>query len=211
MKITTKTTVLSLTAALILTSFAVAQGGRHAHRGDAGDGQNPRTGEVRTGDARGGEGRGAFRERMRERFQRREALRKFVRSMEFTDAQRAQALQSAKVVAPIAESARAEARAIVENARKAKPDATRAERRELVKPQLQALKERTASQILPQGQALLGSLTAEQRAKLVAAAEKHGRTFDEQRAARRLAFLLSRPKAVAFLEARVRQVETGTR
>lgn len=197
-----KTLVLGLAAALTLTTITLAQG-RHAR----GAGTPPRASATQGGEA-DGHRRGNRAER---RFERRQHVRQFARSLEFTDAQRAQALAAAKAVAPVAESARAEARKIVAEARAAHPDATRAELRDLVKGQLGELKQRTRAQIQPQGQALVGALSAEQRAKIQAALEKRGRTFDEERLARRMSFLLARPNAVPFLERRAHADGNRTR
>ena len=131
-----------------------------------------------------------------------EKLRKFARSLQFSDAQRAAALQAARAVQPVAEQARTQARSIVQAARQANPTGDRAAIRAAVQGQLKALRERTAQQIEPNGRALTATLTPEQRAKLVQRAEKHGRTFDENRFTRRISFLLSRPRAVQFLERR---------
>jgi Spy/CpxP family protein refolding chaperone len=122
--------------------------------------------------------------------------------MGFSDTQKAQALQAARTVQPIAEGARAEAKQIVQAARKADPTGTREQIRAAVKDQIKAVRERAASQILPSGRALLASLTPEQRAKIQERLAKHGKTFDEEKVARRLGFLLSRPGAVKFLESR---------
>jgi DNA-binding LytR/AlgR family response regulator len=55
-------------------------------------------------------------------------------------------------------------------------------------------------QLRPQVRALLDTLTPEQRARVAALAQRHGRTLDEARVERRLAFLLSRPGAAARIQ-----------
>jgi hypothetical protein len=170
---THKTTLFGLVALLALGTLATAQGRGH------------RFGEGREG-----------------RFERRAEIRKFAGKLEITDAQRAQALAAAKAIAPIAGAARAEARTILENARKANPNADRQAIRESVAGQLKALKERTVAQVLPVARGVFDTLTVEQKDKLRAAAEKHGRTFDAERATKRLGRVLASPRAVQFLEAR---------
>jgi hypothetical protein len=147
----------------------------------------------------GADGQGQRHERVQGRH-RLEKLRGFLRSLQFNASQRAAALQAARAVQPVAEQARAEARSIVQAARQANPTGDRATIRAAVQGQLKALRERTQQQIEPNGRALAATLTPEQRAKLAERAEKHGRTFDENKLARRMSFLLSRPRAVQFLE-----------
>lgn len=175
---THKTTLFGLAALLTLGTFAAAQG--HSREGRHG---------------RHGEGR----------IERRADIRKFVRGLEITEFQRTQALAAAKAIAPIAQSARSEARAIIENARKANPTGDRKAIRAAVREQLKGLKERTVTQVVPIARGVFDTLTVEQKDKLRAAAEKHGRTFDADRATRRLGRLLARPRAVEFLEARTKR------
>lgn len=54
--------------------------------------------------------------------------------------------------------------------------------------------------ILPEVRALIATLTPEQRARIEALARRHGRTLDETRLERGLAFLLSRPGAAARIQ-----------
>jgi Spy/CpxP family protein refolding chaperone len=174
---TRKTTLFGLAALLVLGTFATAQGLGRDHRHG----------------------------RFGERGERRAAIKQFVRGLEITDYQRAQALTAAKAIAPIAQSARSEARTIIENARKANPTGDRKAIRESVRESLEALRERAVTQALPIARGVLDTLTPEQKDKLRAAAEKHGRTFDAEKAARRIGFLLARPRAVEFLEARTKR------
>ncbi len=184
--ITRKQSLFGLAALLLLGTLATAQGlGGERHSG-------------RSGEGRGGFGRAA-------RIERRAGIRKFVRGLEITDGQRAQALAAAKAIAPIAQSARSEARTILENARKNNPTGDRAAIRESVRASLEALRERTLATVQPIARGVFDTLTVEQKDKLRAAAEKHGRTFDADRATRRLGRLLARPRAVEFLEARTQR------
>jgi hypothetical protein len=183
MRLMTKSTCLSLTAVLLIASLAFAQG--------TDGGKNHRDGS-----------RAGRRARMHARMERRAHIRELVQAMAFTDTQKAQALQAARTVQPIAQAARADAKAIVEAARKSDPTGTRAEIRAAVKDQIKAVRERAASQILPSGRALLASLTPEQRAVIQERLAQHGKSFDEEKVARRLGFLLARPGAVKFLESR---------
>lgn len=175
---THKPVLFALAALLALGSLATAQEKGRGHRGM---------------DGRAG------------RFERRAEIRKFVRGLEITDAQRAQALVAARAIAPIAQSARSEARTILENARKANPSGDRAAIRAAVKPQLEALKQRTLAQAMPIARGVFDTLTPAQKDQLRAAAEKHGRTFDAERATQRLGRLLARPRAVEVLEARTKR------
>lgn len=175
---THKPTLFALAALVTLGTLATAQGLHRGHRGE--------------------DGRGA-------RFERRAEIRKLVRGLEITDAQRAQALAAAKAIAPIAQSARSEARSIVETARKNNPNGDRQAIRESVRPQLQALKERTIAQAMPIARGVFDTLTPAQKDKLRSAAESHGRTFDADRATQRLGRLLARPRAVEVLESRIKR------
>jgi hypothetical protein len=177
---TNKMMLLGLFALTLVGSLAFAQGGQNATR----------------------DGRPALRERAHARTDKVRRLRQFARSLEFTDAQKAQALQAARAIQPVAQSARAEARRIVEQARAANPNGTRESIRAAVKDQLESVRKNAAAQALPNGRALLASLTPAQQQKIQAALEKHGKTYDAERAARRLTWLLARPRAVEFLEAR---------
>jgi hypothetical protein len=139
------------------------------------------------------------------RFERRAEIRKFAAKLEITDFQRAQALAAAKAIAPIAQSARSEARTIIENARKANPTGDRRAIRESVRESIKAVRERALAQVTPMARSVFDTLTVEQKDKLRAAAEKHGRTFDADRATQRIGRLLARPRAVEFLEARTKR------
>ena len=73
---------------------------------------------------------------------------------------------------------------------------------ESVRSAMQSVKERAQGQVLPIARNVFDKLTPEQKDKLRAAAERHGRTFDPERATQRIGRMLARPRAVEFLEAR---------
>ena len=184
---TRKTLLFGLVGLLTLATFAFAEErARGGHRGFLGE-------------------RRAQRLERGQRFERRAEIRKFVRALEITDAQRANALAAAQAIAPIAQAARTEARGIVENARKQNTTGDRSAIREATRASLKALRERTAAQVLPIAKGVFDSLTVEQKDKLRAAAERHGRTFDPEKATRKIGFLLARPHAVEFLERRTQR------
>lgn len=128
----------------------------------------------------------------------------FLRQLQLTDAQKAAALQTARDLAPVARSTREQVRQIMADARAAHPNADRATIREAARPQLEALRERAAAQLTERGRPLVQSLTPEQRARIEARLAEHGRTFDADRAARRVAFVLSRPRVLEHMEERAR-------
>jgi len=57
--------------------------------------------------------------------------------------------------------------------------------------------------ILPQVRTFVAGLTPEQRARIEALAQRRGRTFDEARLERNIAFLLSRPGAAERIQRRL--------
>lgn len=127
----------------------------------------------------------------------------FLRSLEITDAQRGIALQEARLAAPIAESARDEARRILARAwAQAQNGGDRQALRESVRAQIKTLRENAFTNVEPLARRLLSTLTPEQRARIEAAAKARGRSVDEDRLVRRAAFLLTRRMTVPMLEAR---------
>ena len=110
------------------------------------------------------------------------------RALQFSRAQKEQALAVARSAQPLVRELRQQIRA--------ERGQGREHVRELVRDAFQRIR--------PQVQALVATLTPEQRAQLEARAQRHGRTFDEARLERRLAFLLSRPGAARRIE---RQLE----
>ena len=127
-------------------------------------------------------------------------------SLQVSDEQRHTVLEKARAAAPIVSAGKDEARRIVAQAWAAAakdPNADRKALRESVRTQLRALREKTRGQVEPLAKDVVASLTPEQRAKLEAAAAKHGRTLDDARLVRRTARMLSRPMTVPYLEARL--------
>ena len=159
------------------------------------------------GDARHG-GRGGRRANARQLMkERRTKMLQFLGSLQFTDAQRQVMLDKARAAAPIVEAARAEGRRIVAQAwaQAAKDGATvdRAALRAQVKTQLQALRAKTWPQIEPLAKDVVATLTPEQRQKFQDAAAKRGKTIDDAKLAKFAGFLITRPMAVPYLEARL--------
>jgi hypothetical protein len=129
---------------------------------------------------------------LRQRFVKRMRQRRdFARSLEISEAQRESARAAARELAPLAESLRPQVKALLERARALRRDGDREGARNVLKnelkPLLESVKPQTERALAP----LMGSLTPEQRAKLEAAAQRRGRSFDEQRFAHRLGLVLS--------------------
>jgi hypothetical protein len=157
------------------------------------------------GDGRhGGHGRRAKAQKvMRDR---RAKLFRFLATLQFTDAQRQTMLDKARAAVPIVEGARAEGRRLVAAAwaQAAKdPNTDRAALRTQTKAALQALKAKTWPSIEPLAKDVVATLTAEQRQKIADAAAKRGRTVDDAKLAKFMGFLITRPMAVPYLEARL--------
>jgi hypothetical protein len=136
----------------------------------------------------------------------RQERRDLLASLQVTDDQRRTVLEKARAAAPIVSAGKDEARRIVAQARAAlakDPAADRRALRESVRTQLRALRAKTRGQVEPLAKDVVASLTPEQRAKLEAAAGKHGRTLDDARLTRRAARMISRPMTVPYLEARL--------
>ena len=136
----------------------------------AGDGDGP----ARRDGARAGR-LGGRRAAHRDRFRRamRQERRDLLASLNVTDDQRRTVLEKARVAAPIVSAGRDEARRVIAQARAMlaeDPAADRKALRESVRTQLRALREKTRGQVEPLAQDVVASLTAEQRAKLEAAA-----------------------------------------
>lgn len=148
--------------------------------------------------------RGARRDRFRRAM--RQERRDLLTSLGVTDEQRRTVLEKARAAAPIVSGAKDEARRIVAQAWAAAakdPSADRKAIRESVRAQLKALRDKTRGQVEPLAKEVVAALTPEQRAKLDAAAAKHGGTVDEARLVRRAARMISRPMAAPYLEARL--------
>jgi hypothetical protein len=112
-------------------------------------------------------------------------VRQFVRALDLSRAQKEQALSVAHAAQPIVRELREQIRA--------ERGQGRAHVKELVRNAFLRLQ--------PQVRALIGTFTPEQRARIEALAQRHGRTLDEARLERGLAFLLSRPGAAARIQA----------
>jgi hypothetical protein len=138
--------------------------------------------------------------------QRRAKLFRLLASLQFSDAQRQTMLDKARAAVPIVEAARAEGRKIVAEAwaQFAKdPKMDRAALRAQTKASLRALKAKTWPQIEPLAKDVVATLTPEQRQKISDAAAKRGRTVDDAKLTRIMGFLITRPMAVPYLEARL--------
>ncbi len=127
------------------------------------------------------------------RIGRRAELRRFLRTLKMTEAQRAVARDEARAADPIARSARTEAAKIRAEALRAHPGDRAAAGQEM-KSKMKDLRERTLTELRPLAQRVLSTLTPEQRTKLADAAKKRGRTLDERRLERITSWLLTRPK-----------------
>jgi hypothetical protein len=141
-------------------------------------------------------------QRMRERV-------RFLRELGITDAQRALALEQSRLAEQTGRAARREALRLRMDARGAGPRTGRGvepERdpvqNEARRSELRALRERTAGTLAQHGRALLSGLTPEQRARIESRLAARGRTFDEERCARRLGLWLASPRTRDRLEAR---------
>ncbi len=110
--------------------------------------------------------------------------RPLLRALGLTRAQKEQALAVAREAQPLVRELRARIRA------------ERGQGREHVRD----LVRETFQELRPQVRGLLDTLTPEQRERVTALARRHGRTLDEGRLERRLAFLLSRPGAAARIQ-----------
>lgn len=128
-------------------------------------------------------------------------LRQLLQSLQVTQEQKDLVRAEAQAVAPRVREAREEARIRIqaERARKT-PD------HEALRNGLRELREETIDQVLPHARRVVQSLTNEQRALLAAKAAEHGRAFDEQRLAERVARLLAHPR---FLQRMGREHREG--
>jgi len=180
---TMKTVILSLAGLSLFATLAIAQG--HAEGRKRGTPGEP---ELRSGHATRFEHRGQASGRAR--FDR---ARKFIRSMDFTEAQRALVRQEAAAIAPAARSARDEVRAIRDAARARAQTGDAEGARKEARAQLEVLRERTGREFAPHGRVLVESLSPEQRARIEERLAARGKTFDVERASRRIGRWLARP------------------
>ena len=137
--------------------------------------------------------------RARERTRERGELRRFLRKLDATDAQRATALEEARAARPIARAARLEGREIRVEARREHPgdrDAARATARE----RLRDLRQRTLASLQPLARKVVATLTPDQRKTLEDAARARGKELDAARLEKLVSWLLTRPGTLARLE-----------
>ena len=137
--------------------------------------------------------------RTRARANDRGELRRFLRKLDATDAQRATALEQARAAKPIARAARLEGREIRIEARREHPgdrEAARATARERIRD----LRERTLASLEPLARKVVATLTPDQRKKLEDAARARGKELDAARLEKLVSWLLTRPGTLAHLE-----------
>ena len=147
-------------------------------------------------------GEGPGRERGRQaRMRAGWARLKAFESLGFTAEQRRLMIERARAIAPIVESARAEARRLVAGALVQAKTGDRAAIREQTKERLQALRKGAAEKIAPLARDVVLSLTPEQRGKIAEFAAKRGRTVDDEMLVRRFGRALARPMTLPYLEA----------
>lgn len=126
-------------------------------------------------------------------------LRRFLRKLDATDAQRATALEQARAARPIARAARLEGREIRVEARREHPgdrEAARATARERIRD----LRERTLASLEPLARKVVATLTPDQRKTLEDAARARGKELDAARLEKLVSWLLTRPGTLAHLE-----------
>lgn len=176
--------VLAL-AALVLagsTALAAVQEGRR----EAPGGQRSEQGARHDRD-------GARRHRHGRRDQRSRQRRERVREhLGITEDQRAAGRDVARQLAPIPDETRAKAREIVERARALRASGDREGAKAVLRDELRPLLQGARERMVPLTRPLVESLTPEQRGKIERLLERRGRSFDEDRAAARLGWRLSR-------------------
>jgi hypothetical protein len=187
--------VIALASWVLVGGSAMAQ--RHAPRGES-----PRR-EARQELGRSASGQRDFG-RLRERFQRLRRARDFARSLEITPEQREQARDAARALSPEAAELRARARQILERARALKQSGDREGARQHLRAELRPLIEEAKSRGGEHARPLIGTLTPEQRERFSELARRHGRTFDDERAAEKLGRMLGSRRAGERFE-RLRQ------
>lgn len=128
-------------------------------------------------------------------------LRRFLRALQLSDAQKSVALEQARAADPIAHSARVESAKIRADALRDHPG-DRAGAREEMRGRMKELRQRTLEQLRPFARTVLSTLTPEQRTKLAEAAKKRGKTLDEDRLEKITSWLLTRPAVRGRLERR---------
>lgn len=131
-----------------------------------------------------------------------------VRSMNFSTEQKELALTEARQAAPIATEMREKAKQIVRDARAQRKEGSKDEGKSRgldTRTQLRSLHQDAMHRIEPMARQLAQSLTPEQHQKLVDAAQRHGRTFDDQRLVEHLSKWLARPGRVSRLQERLKE------
>jgi Spy/CpxP family protein refolding chaperone len=118
----------------------------------------------------------------------RRAVRRFVRSLDLSEAQVATMKEAREASAKVRRDAHAEVRTVVRDARRAgdRSEAARTALREKVR----AVRASARQAVEPQAKRVLESLTPEQRAKIEARAKERGRTVDEAKLLERIERLL---------------------
>jgi len=182
--------LLGLGSAVLVGMVAV---GGAAYASSSAQESAPRGARVERQERDGRGLRQRFVKRMRQR-------REFVRSLEISEAQRESARAAARELAPLAETLRPQVSALLERARALRREGDREGARNVLKNELKPLLESAKPQTQRALAPLVASLTPEQRAKLEAAAQRRGRSFDEQRFAHRLGLRLSSRRAPERLE-----------
>lgn len=180
--------VLALAALVFVgsTAFAAVQEGRR----EAPGGQRSEQGARRDRDGARRHKHGRRHQRAGER---REGLRERVREhLGITEEQRNAGRNVARQLAPIADEARAKAREIVERARGLRDAGDREGAKAVLRDELRPLLQSTRERMVPLTRPLIDSLSPEQRGKIEGFLERRGRSFDEDRAAARLGWRLSR-------------------
>jgi hypothetical protein len=136
------------------------------------------------------------------RAEARSEFRRFLDTLQVTDAQRAVALEEARAAEPIAREARREASRIRFEARRGPHTRDGRAAREEIRGRMKDLHDRTLVQLEPLARRVLSTLTPEQRTKLTDAAAKRGKSLDEARLVKITSWLLTRPMTASRLEAR---------
>jgi hypothetical protein len=126
-------------------------------------------------------------------------LRRFLRKLGASDAQRAVALEQARAAGPIARAARLEGREIRVESRREHPndrEAARAEARE----RIHDLRERTLASLQPLARKVVATLSPDQRKTLEDAARARGKELDAARLEKLVSWLLTRHGTLAHLQ-----------
>ncbi|MBL9085847.1 MAG: Spy/CpxP family protein refolding chaperone [Planctomycetia bacterium] len=169
--------VLGLAALIAVPAVAFAGPGQ-------GDGRKPAA--ARDGAGRLRQGPGA---RRLAKFRHR--AHKVLKALDLTEEQKAALKASREAAAPVREDLKAKIQAIVAAARQGErtPEARKAARE-----QIKAAIEGARSAVEPSASRFVGSLSAEQKAKLAEKAKAHGKTFEEAKLVKLVEGVLIAPK-----------------